>query len=73
MYLGVAVGANMALKRYWLHDVGRTHNQLSSWKAKRFSFDGHLTLVISVLGSLPSYFFSLFKAPKSIIDILEKL
>ena len=37
------------------------------------SFGGRLTLTKSVLGSPPLYFFSLFKAPSSIIDEIEKI
>lgn len=72
-YLGVPVRANMGLKRNWQPIIERVQNRLSSWKAKNLSFGGRLTLVKSVLGSLPIYFFSFFKAPTSIIEHLERL
>lgn len=72
-YLEVPVGANMSLKRYLHLVVERVQNQLSSWKANSMSIGVRLTLVKSVLGSLTLYFFSLFKAPISIINNLEKL
>ena len=37
------------------------------------SFSGRLTLITSVLGNLPTYFFSLFKAPTTVTDALEKI
>lgn len=46
---------------------------LSSWKAKSLLIGGRLTLVKSVLGSLPIYYLSLFKAPASIINRLEAI
>ncbi|GKA18014.1 hypothetical protein Tco_0697851, partial [Tanacetum coccineum] len=45
--------------------------KLSSWKAKNVSYGGRLTLVKSVLGSLPLYCFSLFRAPLKVINVLE--
>lgn len=53
--------------------IDKVQNRISSWKAKVMSFCGWLTLVKSVIGSLPLYFFSLFKAPTSVIDYIEKL
>nr|KAJ0214953.1 hypothetical protein LSAT_V11C300147850 [Lactuca sativa] len=72
-YLGVPVGANMSQKRSWQPVIDRVQNKLSLWKAKTLSFGGRLTLVKTVLGSLPLFYFSIFKAPISIIDNLEKL
>lgn len=48
-------------------------SKLSSWKANNLSFGGRITLVKSVLSTLPLYFFPLFKAPKKVIDCLEKI
>lgn len=72
-YLGVAVGANMNLKRNWQPVIDRVQNKLSAWKAKTLSFGGRLTLTKAVLGSLPTYYFSLFKAPSSVVDLIERL
>lgn len=72
-YLRVPVGANMSQKRSWQPVIDRVQNKLSLWKAKTLSFGGRLTLVKVVLGSLPLFYFSIFKAPISIIDNLEKL
>nr|KAJ0210922.1 hypothetical protein LSAT_V11C400217930 [Lactuca sativa] len=41
--------------------------------AKTLSFSGRLTLITSVLGNLPTYFFPLFKAPMAVTDALEKI
>ncbi|PWA97953.1 RNA-directed DNA polymerase, eukaryota, Reverse transcriptase zinc-binding domain protein [Artemisia annua] len=47
--------------------------RLSSWKAKTLSIGGRLTLVKSVLSSLPIYYLSLYKAPKAVIEKIESL
>lgn len=72
-HLGVPVGANMGLIKNWKPIIEIFKSKLSSWKANALSFVGRLTLVKSVMGSLPTYFMSLFKAPQGIIDTLEKL
>lgn len=72
-YLGVPVGANISLKRNLKPITEKMRNKLSSWKVNSFSFGRRVTLIKSVLSSLPLYFPSLFKAPKSILKELEKL
>lgn len=72
-YLGLPVGANMRLSKHWSPVIDKFNNKLSAWKAKNLSFDGRLTLINSVLSSIPLYYFSLFKAPHKVIDKLESI
>ncbi|KAL7587442.1 hypothetical protein Lser_V15G40495 [Lactuca serriola] len=72
-YLGVPVGADMALKKNWKPILDKFSSKLSSWKAKSLSFGGRLTLIKSVLDCLPTYYMSLFKDPQGIIDQLDKI
>ncbi|GJV75554.1 putative RNA-directed DNA polymerase, eukaryota, reverse transcriptase zinc-binding domain protein [Tanacetum coccineum] len=51
----------------------RFQKRLSNWKSKTLSYDGRLTLIKSVLGSLGVYLFSMFKAPVSIVKKLESI
>ncbi|XP_071739167.1 uncharacterized protein [Rutidosis leptorrhynchoides] len=53
--------------------IDKFKKRLSDWKARSISFGGRLTLVKSVLSSLPLYFFSLFRAPGSLTKLLESL
>ncbi|KAL4558591.1 hypothetical protein LXL04_036792 [Taraxacum kok-saghyz] len=71
-YLGVPVGANMTRKKNWRPIIERVTKKLSDWRAKTLSFGGRLSLVKSVLGSIPIYYLSLFRAPCSVIDMLER-
>nr|KAJ0204712.1 hypothetical protein LSAT_V11C500243130 [Lactuca sativa] len=70
--LGCLQRANMALKN-WRPIIEKFQSRLSIWKAKTLSFGGRLTLIKSILNSLPTYYLSLFKAPECIIAELEKL
>ncbi|KAJ0482819.1 putative RNA-directed DNA polymerase [Helianthus annuus] len=72
-YLGLQVGANMNLVRNWKPVVDTFKSRLSVWKANTLSYGGRLTLVKSVLNALPTYYFSLFRAPVQIIKELERL
>ncbi|GJY72569.1 RNA-directed DNA polymerase, eukaryota, reverse transcriptase zinc-binding domain protein [Tanacetum coccineum] len=73
MYLGILVGKNMHFCNGWTEVIDRLRDRLSSWKAKNLSIGGRLTLVKSVLGSVPLYFLSLFKAPLKVIKKLESI
>ena len=72
-YLGVPVGANMNLIKNWKSVLDRFSAKLSSWKSKYLSFGGRLTLVKAVLGNLPTYYLSLFKAPSGVLEEMEKI
>ncbi|KAI3741278.1 hypothetical protein L1987_58949 [Smallanthus sonchifolius] len=71
-YLVLVVGANMNLAKNWKPVIDSFEARLSVWKAKKLSIGGRVVLIQSVLDSLPVYFFSLFKAPYKVINILEK-
>ncbi|PWA95618.1 RNA-directed DNA polymerase, eukaryota, Reverse transcriptase zinc-binding domain protein [Artemisia annua] len=57
----------------WKPIIDKFLKRLTSWKARTLSFGGRLTLLKSVLGALGTYFFSIFMAPKCVINYLEKL
>ncbi|KAJ9542693.1 hypothetical protein OSB04_029199 [Centaurea solstitialis] len=73
LYLGLPVGGNMNLAKNWQPLIDKFKSKLSGWKAKSLSIGGRLCLCKSVLGSLGTYYFSLYKAPKKVIDTLEGL
>ena len=55
----------------WLPVVDTVKNRLSRWKVLSLSIGGRMTLIKSVLESLPTYYFSLFEAPKKVISDIE--
>ncbi|GKB50346.1 putative RNA-directed DNA polymerase, eukaryota, reverse transcriptase zinc-binding domain protein, partial [Tanacetum coccineum] len=71
-YLGLPVRVNMRRVSTWNEVIERFKSRLSEWKAKAMSFGGRLTLVKSVLGSLPLYYFSMFRVPSNVINALER-
>ncbi|GJS31784.1 RNA-directed DNA polymerase, eukaryota, reverse transcriptase zinc-binding domain protein [Tanacetum coccineum] len=52
-YLGLPVGVSMRRESAWRPVVEKFKKRLTEWKAKTMSFGGRLTLVKSVLGSVP--------------------
>lgn len=62
-YLGLPVGCNMNRCASWKPVIEKFNNRLRIWKARMTSFGGRLTLIKSVLGSLPLYFFFSLSCP----------
>ncbi|GJS98286.1 RNA-directed DNA polymerase, eukaryota [Tanacetum coccineum] len=72
-YLGVSVGDNMSRIASWDDIIFKVSNRLSKWKLKTLSIGGHLTLLKSVLSSIPLYHMSIFKAPIGVLNKLEAI
>ncbi|KAJ0936462.1 putative RNA-directed DNA polymerase [Helianthus annuus] len=72
-YLGIKVGAKTNKSCHWDSVIDTIKRRLASWKANSLSMGGRLTLIKSVLASLPVYYLSLYKAPNKATDQMEKL
>ncbi|GJY45761.1 RNA-directed DNA polymerase, eukaryota, reverse transcriptase zinc-binding domain protein [Tanacetum coccineum] len=72
-YLGTKVEGNMSRKQAWIEVVDKVLSRLSRWKMKLLSIGGRLTLLKSVLGSMPIFHMSIFKVPSSILKSLESI
>ena len=72
-YLGLPVGASMKRLDHWNPAMDKFKRRLEAWGSRFVSFGGRHTLVKSVLGSLPLYFFSLFRAPRGVIKECKRL
>ncbi|GJW93796.1 RNA-directed DNA polymerase, eukaryota, partial [Tanacetum coccineum] len=73
LYLGSMVGGNMFRKAMWNDIMERVKKRLSKWKMQMLSIGGRLTLVKSVLGSMPIFYFSIFKVPMGVLRELENI
>ncbi|GKB35519.1 RNA-directed DNA polymerase, eukaryota, reverse transcriptase zinc-binding domain protein [Tanacetum coccineum] len=57
----------------WSEIVNNILTRLSKWKLKTLSIGGRLTLLKSVIGSLPIYYMSLFKVPAKVLLNMESI
>nr|GEY12880.1 RNA-directed DNA polymerase, eukaryota, reverse transcriptase zinc-binding domain protein [Tanacetum cinerariifolium] len=62
-----------AVNNAWSNTIQKVRAQLSKWKVNTLSIGGRLTLLKSVLGAVPIYNMSLFKAPKSVLHEMVRL
>ena len=72
-YLGLPLGANPSRRSTWKPVLDKFKQKLSTWKRRLLSFAGRLTLIKSVLSSLPIYYISLFKIPAGVAKEIERL
>lgn len=73
IYLGLPVGANPRRAATWKPVIEAIRRKLTSWKPKLLSLGSRIVLLKSVLSSLPTYYLSLFKAPKKVIKKIISL
>ncbi|GJV09532.1 RNA-directed DNA polymerase, eukaryota, reverse transcriptase zinc-binding domain protein [Tanacetum coccineum] len=71
--LGSKVGCLMSRIQSWSEIVNNILTRLSKWKLKTLSIGGRLTLLKSVIGSLPIYHMSLFKVPTKVLLNMESI
>nr|GEW81510.1 reverse transcriptase domain-containing protein [Tanacetum cinerariifolium] len=63
-YLGVKVGYTMSRVNSWEDVISKVSSRLSKWKLQTLSIGGRLTLLKSILSSIPLYYMSIFKTPR---------
>ncbi|GJY47483.1 RNA-directed DNA polymerase, eukaryota, reverse transcriptase zinc-binding domain protein [Tanacetum coccineum] len=72
-YLGSKVGDLMSRSMSWNEVLEKMVTRLSRWKQKTISIGGRLTLLKSVLGSIPIFHMSMFKVPKTVLKAMEAI
>lgn len=72
-YLGLPLGANPSRRETWKPVVDNFKNKLTGWKMRLLSLAGRVTLIKFVLSSLPVYYMSLFRLPRSVAKELDKI
>jgi hypothetical protein len=71
-YLGIPMHHRQLINSEWRQIEERFEKRLSCWKAKHLSYGGRLTLINSVLSSLPMFMMSIFEIPKGVIKKLDQ-
>ncbi|GJY67261.1 RNA-directed DNA polymerase, eukaryota [Tanacetum coccineum] len=72
-YLGSKVGVSMSRIQDWREVIDKMKHRLSKWKMKSLSIGGRLTLLKSVLGSIPIFNMSIFKVPLMVLKEMESI
>ncbi|XP_028075237.1 uncharacterized protein LOC114277538 [Camellia sinensis] len=72
-FLGLPLGASPRRKKVWKPVIDKIKSRLAGWKRRLLSFAGRLTLIKSVLSSLPVYYLSLFKMPEGVAKEIDRL
>lgn len=67
-FLGLPIGVNPHIPASWNVILSKLHSKLASWKRKKVSLRGRVTLLNSILSSILQFYLSFYKAPKSIIQ-----
>ena len=70
-YLGIPMHHKRLSNSDWKHIEEKFQKRLSGWKSKILSVGGRLTLINSVLSSLPMFMFSFFEVPKRVLEKLD--
>lgn len=73
VYLGMEVLKPPNSVRYWDPLLNKVKKKLASWKSKSISMAGRTVLLKVVLDSLPIYWMSLQKVPKSVVQKIDTL
>ena len=73
LYLGIPIGANSRRSVIWDPIVERCERKLSKWNQRHLSFRGRVTLIKSVLNSIPIFFLFFSRVPKKVAIKLVRL
>ncbi|GKV41384.1 hypothetical protein SLEP1_g48927 [Rubroshorea leprosula] len=72
-YLGMPIGGRRRCIAMWSPMIDSFKKKLASWKNRFISLGGRITLLNSVLSSLPVFMMSVHLLPKGLILILDKI
>ncbi|GKV27391.1 hypothetical protein SLEP1_g36564 [Rubroshorea leprosula] len=68
-YLGIPIGGNHRKLAMWQPLVESVKRKLAPWKGRHVSFGGRITLINSVLFSLPVFLMSVYLLPKGVKEM----
>ena len=64
---------NAYKKKDWAWILKKLSLKVPEWTSRWLSLGGRLLLIIAILQGIYVYWFSLFKVPKGIIDVMRKM
>jgi len=72
-YLGLPLGANFKANEIWSGIIEKFEKRLATWQMQYLSFGGRVTLINSVMDSIPTYHMSLFPIPAKVLEKLDRM
>lgn len=69
-YLGISISRRSPRRQDWLSMI---RARLTSWKLRYISTGDRLSLINSILSTIPTYGMSVFKLPKWVIHDIDKI
>ncbi|WMV29386.1 hypothetical protein MTR67_022771, partial [Solanum verrucosum] len=72
-YLGLPLGVNFKGKEIWSGIIEKFEKRLATWQMQYLSFGGRVTLINSVMDSIPTYHMSLFPIPAKVLEKLNRM
>ena len=72
-YLGIPIGANPRRTQMWNYIVHKYERKLAKWKQRYISWGGRVTIIKGALTSIPIYFLSFFRIPKTVVERLKRI
>ena len=72
VFVGLPVVGNPSNTRFWQPVMENLLHKLHNWKFPLFPRDVGITSLMSTLSSMPTYFFSLYKMPTTIVNSVKK-
>ncbi|WOG89446.1 hypothetical protein DCAR_0208684 [Daucus carota subsp. sativus] len=73
IYLGMEVLKSSSSVRYWDPLIGKVKKKLANWKGKSISMAGRAVLLKAAIDSLPTYWMSLHKIPRTVIKDIDRI
>ncbi|XP_026434772.1 uncharacterized protein LOC113332450 [Papaver somniferum] len=73
IYLGLPLGDKVGGIQKWGNTLEINGKRITSWNGKTIARGGKLTLIKSILASLPIYYLSIFLAPCSITKKIDRI
>lgn len=70
-YLGASIGSSPKKLSFWQPLLKKVDDKIKSYAAERLSIAGRLVLLKAAIDSVPIYWFSLYKIPTTICNLIE--